>query len=76
MRNLLLLSVMQASLISSTIISSNCMVIGINPLRLFKRMREQWRESQDLMNDMRVTDSGSIPGLEAGAKYADLPEDL
>ena len=52
------------------------MVIGINPLGLFKRMRGQWRESQDLMKDMKVTDSGSIPGLEAGTKYADLPEDL
>ena len=45
------------------------MCIGINPLGVFSRMKSQWRESQEHMNEMNVNDAN-------GTKYVDLPEDL
>ena len=39
LRNLLLLSTMQAFFFASTIVGSNCLALGINPFSLFSRMK-------------------------------------
>ena len=52
------------------------MVIGINPFRVYGRMRNHWGQTQDLVNSMEVSKTNVIPGLPQGTKYSDLPEDL
>ena len=76
MKSLLLLATAQALLITTSIISINCFVIGINPFNTFKRLRSQWRESDDFYDNLIVSDTNVIPGLPKGTKYGDLPEDL
>jgi hypothetical protein len=39
-------------------------------------MKRQWQQSEELVNDMVVSDTNVIPGLPSGTKYSDLPEDL
>ena len=76
MKSLLLLATAQALLITTSIISINCFVIGINPLNTYKRLRAQWRETDDFYDNLVVSDTNVIPGLPKGTKYGDLPEDL
>ena len=63
LKALLALSLMQAGFFASTLITANCMVIGINPFRVFGRMRHHWGQTQDLVNSMEVSQTNVIPGL-------------
>ena len=45
LKNLLILSLTQAAFFSTTIITTNAMVLGINPFNVFKRMKTQWTQS-------------------------------
>lgn len=77
LRNLFLISTIQAIGFSTIIISTNCLVFGVNPLGVIRRFRRQWgAQADDAMKDMVVSDSSVIPGLPPGTKYQDLPKEL
>jgi len=67
---------MQAVGFSSTIVVSNCFVLGVNPVGVYRRFRQQWNDEDEMIQNMIVTDTDAIPGLAPGTKYNDLPDDL
>lgn len=73
LRNLFIVSTVQALLFTSVLVATNCYVIGVNPLRIFGKLKDNMQEHNDNMKDLLVADSNVIPGLPKGTKYSDLP---
>lgn len=76
LKSLFLVSTVQALFFTSLLVSTNCFVIGVNPLRIFSLLRQKLNEEEDYMKDFVVSDTDVIPGLPQGTKYSDLPENL
>ena len=76
LRNLFLVSTIQAFGFTGVLIATNCYVIGVNPLRIFSKFKDNMEEHNNNMKDLVVADSNVIPGLPKGTKYSDLPKNL
>ena len=76
LRNLFITSTVQALFFTTTLVVTNCAILGLNPLGMYGRYRSQWHEQDITLGEMIVSDTEVIPGLPEGTKYADLPEDL